>query len=210
MQARVVVFATGAEEVPLLDDDFVIAADGGASAAPRIDLMVGDLDSLPAATTARKVERHPQEKDASDLELALDAAVLLEPDRVLVVGGAAGRLDHLLGVLLLLGSDRYAASELDARLGPASVHVIRRRRVLRGSPGETVSLFALHGPAAGVRARGLRYPLDGETLEPGSSRGLSNEFVADEASIELAAGVLLAVRPGNDPAGTASSSPASH
>jgi thiamine pyrophosphokinase len=209
MQARVVVFAAGAEAVPLSDDDVVIAADGGALAAPRIDLLIGDFDSLPAGTTAGLLERHPEEKDASDLELALDAAIRFEPRRVLVVGGAAGRLDHLLGVLLLLGSDRYAGTEIDARLGAASVHVVRGRRVLRGSPGETISLFAVQGPADGVRTRGLVYPLDGETLQPGSSRGLSNEFAAVEASVELAAGVLLAVRPDSDPEETASSSPGS-
>jgi thiamine pyrophosphokinase len=197
MQGRVVVFAAGAETVPLSDDDLVIAADGGALAAPRVDLLIGDLDSLPDGTTARLVERHPEEKDASDLELALDAAARYEPERVLVLAGGGGRLDHLLGVLLLLGSDRYAGIEIDARIGTASVHVVRRLRVLRGSPGATVSLFALHGPATGVRTHGLVYPLGGETLEPGSSRGLSNAFVDEEASIEVADGVLLAVRPGS-------------
>jgi thiamine pyrophosphokinase len=197
MQGRVVVFAAGAETVPLSDDDLVIAADGGALAAPRVDLLIGDLDSLPDGTTARLVERHPEEKDASDLELALDAAARYEPERVLVLAGGGGRLDHLLGVLLLLGSDRYAGIEIDARIGTASVHVVRRLRVLHGSPGATVSLFALHGPATGVRTHGLVYPLGGETLEPGSSRGLSNAFVDEEASIEVADGVLLAVRPGS-------------
>jgi thiamine pyrophosphokinase len=197
MQGRVVIFATGAEAVPLSDDDLVIAADGGALAAPRVDLLIGDLDSLPDGPTAPLVERHPEEKDASDLELALDAAARYEPERVLVLAGGGGRLDHLLGVLLLLGSDRYAGIEIDARIGAASVHVVRRLRVLRGSPGGTVSLFALHGPATGVRTHGLVYPLGGETLEPGSSRGLSNAFVDEEASIEVADGVLLAVRPGS-------------
>jgi thiamine pyrophosphokinase len=203
MQGRVVVFAAGAEAVPLSRADFVIAADGGALVAPRIDLLIGDLDSLPAGKTAPLVERHPEEKDASDLELALDAAVRCEPERVLVVAGAAGRLDHLLGVLLLLGSSRYSGIEIDARLGAACVHVVRGRRVLRGSVGETISVFALHGPAVGVRTLGLVYPLDGETLEPGSSRGLSNAFMEAEATLELAAGVLLAVRPGNEPEGSA-------
>jgi thiamine pyrophosphokinase len=202
MQGRVVVFAAGAEAVPIAGEDVVIAADGGASAAPRIDLLIGDLDSLPAGTKAPLVERHPPEKDASDLELALDAALRYRPERVLVLGGAGGRLDHLLGVLLLLGSDRYSAVELDARLGGASVHVVRRRRELRGSLGETISLFALHGRADGVRTRGLAYPLDGETLEAGSSRGLSNAFAEEEATIEVAAGVVVAVRPGSEREGS--------
>ena len=49
------------------------------------------------------IERHPAAKDATDLELALDAAIALEPSRILVIGSAGGRLDHLLGSILLLG-----------------------------------------------------------------------------------------------------------
>jgi thiamine pyrophosphokinase len=203
MQDRVVVFASGAAPHPVADDDFVIAADAGAEAAARVDLLVGDLDSISPPTLARleaanvPIERHAEAKDASDLELALDAALARGADRVLVAGGASGRLDQLVGLLLLLGAERYARVELDARLGHATVHVVRRRRLLKGSGGETISLFAVHGPAIGVRTRGLVYPLADETLEPGSSRGLSNAFADADASIEVAAGVLLAVRPGS-------------
>jgi len=47
-----------------------------------------------------------------------------------------------------------------------------------------------------VRTEGLAYPLEGETLQPGSSRGVSNVFVSATARISLERGVLLAVRPG--------------
>jgi len=47
-----------------------------------------------------------------------------------------------------------------------------------------------------VRTEGLAYPLDAETLEPGSTRGVSNVFSADTARIRVEHGVLLAVRPG--------------
>jgi thiamine pyrophosphokinase len=46
-----------------------------------------------------------------------------------------------------------------------------------------------------VTTSGLRFPLDGETLLPGSSRGVSNRFTAPRATVELTDGVLLAVRP---------------
>ena len=39
-------------------------------------------------------------------------------------------------------------------------------------------------------------PLAGETLEPGSSRGISNVFAQAEARVSLEHGVLLAIRPG--------------
>jgi len=185
----------------------VIAADGGAELARRlglaVDLVVGALDSISAATLAgtAQVERHAAEKDATDLELALQAALRLEPERILVVGSAGGRLDHLFGSLLLLAAEDYAGVGIDAQIGPAAVHVVRGERILRGEPGEPISLFAVHGPASGVVTHGLVYPLRAETLEPGSSRGVSNVFAAPEARIGLERGVVLAVRPSGSATG---------
>jgi thiamine pyrophosphokinase len=200
----VVVLAAGVDPpvgVSLPADATVIAADGGADLARplglEVDRVVGDMDSISAQTLARieHVERHPAEKDATDLELALAAALRLEPERILVIGSAGGRLDHLFGGLLLLAADDYAGVQVDAQLGAAAVHVLRGERRLRGDRGELVSLFAVHGPARGIVTDGFVYPLRGETLEPGSTRGLSNVFASQEATISVARGVLLAVRP---------------
>ena len=179
----------------------VIAADGGAELAwmlgLSVDLVVGDMDSISAETLAgiEHVERHAAEKDATDLELALVAALRFEPERVLVLGGGGGRLDHLLGGLLLLAAEAYAGVRVDAQFGAAAVHVIRGERTLHGEPGELISLLAVHGRARGVVTDGLVYPLRSETLEPGSSRGVSNVFAGPLARIALEGGVLLAVRP---------------
>lgn len=217
MPGRVIVVFTGGPGVapPLAvpADAFVIAADGGGERARElgvsVDLAIGDFDSLAPASLAAlqragtRVERHPAEKDASDLELALDRALSLGPARIVVVGGAGGRLDHLAGELLLLAADAYACTRVDAQLGAAAVHVVRGERTLTGTPGELVSLFAVHGPAVGVTTEGLRYPLRGEPLVPGSSRGLSNVFVAAEARLSVERGALLAIRPsGNALAGS--------
>jgi thiamine pyrophosphokinase len=208
--AETVVVVAGAEAVVdarrLPRSAVVVAADGGLAAARsagmRVDVVVGDFDSVSgsavtaAAASGARVVRHPAEKDATDLELALDEAVSLEASRVLVIGPGAGRLDHLLSMLLLLGSEKYAGREVDAVLGPARVHVVRGRRELDGAVGEAVSLLALHGPAEGVVTEGLVYPLRGETLAPGSSRGVSNEL-AGAAAVTVGRGVLLAVFPGH-------------
>jgi thiamine pyrophosphokinase len=183
----------------------VVAADGGLDRAQAlglaVDVVVGDLDSVTpgglAAAEAQgaKIVRHPQAKDATDLELALDEAVSLDARRVLLVASAEGRLDHLLASLLLLGSTRYAPLELDALVGEALLHVVRSERTMRGAPGELVSLLPLGGPAHGVVTEGLEYPLHGETLEPGSTRGISNVFLAETASVGLADGTLVVIRP---------------
>jgi thiamine pyrophosphokinase len=184
----------------------VIGADRGAEYALacrlRVEAAVGDFDSITAAgldaleRAGVRIERHPSAKDATDLELALDAAAALGPRRILIVGGAGGRLDHLLGELSLSASDVYAGIELDAVLGRAMVNVVRGERLLVGRAGELISLLALHGPAVGVVTDGLVYPLRGETLAPGSSRGISNVFAVEEARVSLESGVVLAVRPG--------------
>jgi thiamine pyrophosphokinase len=184
----------------------VVAADGGVDAALALGLevtvAVGDFDSITAEGLERaeragaRVERHPEAKDATDLELALDAALALAPARIVVVGEGGGRLDHLLAGLLLLGHERYASVEVDALLGGARAHLVRGERALDGTPGEVVSLLPLHGPAVGVTTAGLAFPLRGETLEPGSTRGVSNVFAAAAAHVSLEHGVLAAVRPG--------------
>ena len=207
MTDTVVVVAGGSAPGPraveaIPSDAPVIAADGGADHALalglEVELAVGDLDSVTSATLAslgERSERHPVEKDATDLELALRAALTLEPRRILVVGGIEGRLDHLVGELLILGADELADVEVDAVLGEARIHVVRRERSLVGTEGELISLFALHSPAEGIVTEGLRYPLHGETLVPGSSRGISNTFAGREARISVERGLLLAVRP---------------
>ena len=183
----------------------VVAADGGLEHARALGLevtvAVGDFDSASpeavreAEAAGVRVDRHPAEKDATDLELALETALTFAPSRILVLAGAGDRLDHLVSALLLLGSARWSAVEVDAEIGPARVHVIRGQRELAGRAGELISLLALHGPAEAVWTEGLVYELRGETLEPGSSRGVSNLFATDTARVSVERGVVLAVRP---------------
>jgi thiamine pyrophosphokinase len=195
-----------AAPLPDLDDPFVVAADGGAEEARRlgyrIDVLIGDMDSVRASDLAEVtwgeglVERHPWDKDETDLELAIGRAVAEGATRVVVAGGDDGRLDMILANALLLASPRWAEVEIDAVFGGARLTVVRTRRGLAGPPGATVSLFALGGPAHGVRTEGLRWALDGETLEPGSTRGLSNEFGdTGEATVSVEDGVVVAVQP---------------
>jgi thiamine pyrophosphokinase len=186
-------------------DAFVIAADSGLHHAQalgaRVDVVVGDLDSVDPDRLARavdagaRVEQHPADKDFTDLELAVRAAVSHGADDVLVVGGAGGRLDHFLANVLVLAADAFAGVRVQALVGEARITVVRDRAELRGAPGSLLTLLPVGGAANGVRTKGLRFPLAGETLSPGETRGVSNEFVEPAAVVELDDGVLLAVQP---------------
>jgi thiamine pyrophosphokinase len=190
----------------LPDDTWVIAADGGIAHAFALGLpvheAVGDFDSASTADVARaraggaRIETHPVAKDATDLELALTAALAHMPDRIVVLGGHGGRFDHWLANALLLGAPAFAGPRIEARMGGATITVVRGVVKLVGSPGELVSLLPVNGPALGVTTAGLLYPLVGEDLPTGTSRGVSNVFVDSSAGVSVETGVVLAVQPG--------------
>ena len=183
----------------------VVAADSGLEQAARLGLtvavVVGDFDSVDLAALADAeragvaVERHPAAKDHTDLELAVLTAERLGAKRVVVVGGWGGRIDHALANLLVLAAPRYAALHLEAVGTGGRVVAVHDRAELTGAPGDLVTLLAVGGSAHGVTTRGLQYPLRGETLEPGATRGVSNVLLEQRATVELTSGALLAILP---------------
>ncbi len=193
---------------PLPDHEHVIAADSGlAQAAPlelAVDVVVGDLDSVGSAAVVAAeaagatVERHPTDKDATDLELALDVALQRDAARAIVIGGGGGgRVDHLLANALLLGAGRFAGLDLEWRTGRYRTVVVRRRTEIAGTAGDLVSLLPVGGPACGITTTGLRWSLHDKDLPPGSTRGVSNELAAPVATISLRSGTLLAMHRGS-------------
>jgi thiamine pyrophosphokinase len=167
-----------------------------------VDLVVGDLDSvhdedLAAAEAAGvPIHRYPTAKDRTDLAIALDAALAYAPARVVAVGGAGGRLDHLLGNAQVLASDAYRDLRVVWHVGRATITVVRDHAELVGTPDELISLLPVHGAAGGVSTDGLRFPLRDEVLPAGTTRGISNQFADRRAVVRVSEGIVLAVQPG--------------
>ncbi len=207
-----VIFAGGdlvtPHETPALPEHrFVIAADGGLHSAQAlgvgVDLVIGDFDSatpeaLDAARQAGAVlERHPVGKDATDLQLALDAALTrgLSP-AVVVGGGGFDRIDHFMANALLLAHPRFGPMRPRWWVKGACVTPVHDTIEIEGTPGDIVGLLPIGGTAAGITTTGLRWPLAGETLESGSTRGVSNEMTGSIATVSLDQGALLAIHIG--------------
>jgi thiamine pyrophosphokinase len=190
--------------VAALDEPRIVAADSGAATALafglRPDVVVGDFDSLDAETQqelarlAVPFERYPRAKDATDGQLALQYALEARPTTLLLLGYLNGpRLDMTLSAALLLAPTHTRAVLADER---------NECLLLRGpdhatwaaEPDELISLLPLAGDCLGVRTEGLRYPLDGERLVFGDTRGISNEPIAHEVSAALESGLLLLTR----------------
>lgn len=185
-------------------DAFVIAADSGYDHARDhgfvVDLLIGDLDSISplgldhATRTGVRIERHPENKDATDLELALSVALEREPSSIQLYGGEEGRLDHLMGVVLLLTAPRRHRVPVTWHTGSGTVRVLGDDSTVefRGSSGKTVSLVVI-ADSTGVTTSGLTWALDSEALNRGTTRGLSNTMTGDAASVSIERGTLLVV-----------------
>jgi len=186
--------------------DLVIAADGGLRHAAALglapDLLVGDLDSVDDASLAAHpglaVERHPADKDALDLELALDAAVARGAERITVVGGLSGRLDQTLATVLVAQARHAAGVTLEVLDGRRAVWPLRpgEERALPLQRGERFSLLALDRDAR-VSVAGARYPLDEATLTRALGLGVSNVALGP-VRVRSHAGAVVAVAPGPD------------
>ncbi len=201
-----IVIANGTQPLPPLPQGRVIAADGGLRRALASGLspevLVGDLDSVSPAdleafrSSGGRVDQHPADKNQTDLELAIDRA---EPgsDLVVVGGDGADRFDHLLGELAHISHRADTFASVTIHYPPSVVRVLTSGRsvTISGEPGSIVSLIAPAGTAYGVTATGVRWPLDGEDLRSGSTRGLSNQFVGTSADVSLDQGMLLVVQP---------------
>ena len=181
----------------------VVAADAGLdhahAAGLTVAIAVGDMDSVSpeALTTAEqsgtRIERHPPDKDQTDLELALELATRLA-DQIIVIGAGGGRLDHLIGNLTVLASPQWSGVQIEAWLNNTQAVVIHAHRTLEAEPGDTISLFALGAPARATTT-GLKWPLNDEFLDPLTSRGVSNQATSSSPLISVHEGVILAIVP---------------
>jgi thiamine pyrophosphokinase len=187
-----------------LESPVVVAADDGATTALALgftpDVVLGDFDSIEPSTFAElqrrgvPIETHPRDKNATDGQLAIERALQSQPTEVFLVGFLGGpRLDQALANVLLLLTVDVPTVLVDAH---NECRLLRARAVLTWTPDrdEVVSLIPLTPTVEGVRTEGLRWPLVGEQLHLGDTRGISNEPAAQRISIQTDAGVLLVTR----------------
>ncbi len=204
---RIIIFANG--ELPdkekaralLHDDDFIIAADGGTRHALALGLVpnviVGDLDSLPEnfKTSAfdGEIVLYPKDKNETDLELAIQHALTLNPEQIIILAALGGRLDQTLGNISLILHPSREAFILRLDDGIEEAFFCREQVQVNGMSGDTVSLIPWQGEVTGIITTGLKWPLQNETLYPHKTRGISNEMTGNTTTIQIKSGLLLIV-----------------
>jgi thiamine pyrophosphokinase len=152
----------------------VVAADGGAAASLAAGVMpeavIGDFDSLDAATRARiPADRlhHVPEQESTDFDKALRAVAA---PLVIGLGFLGARLDHQLAAFTTLAARPDRACLL---MGPEEIVVLLPPDLsVETAMGDRVSIYPLL-PVTG-RSEGLEWPINGLSLAPDGRIGTSN------------------------------------
>lgn len=196
-------YIVGAGEVTELsfdpeEEDLVIACDGGYEYCrkwdKRVNLVIGDFDSLGYVPEHPNVIRLKPEKDDTDTACAIRAGLEQGFQRFIVYGGTGGRISHTIANIQLLCS--LARKGCYGILIGKDVwyRVIYNEEVCfpREMSGY-LSVFCMGERALGVYERGLKYPLEDATLVKENPLGVSNEFTGKESMVSVKEGMLLLI-----------------
>lgn len=180
----------------------VLAIDAGAEALVAAgvtpDAIVGDMDSVSAATLAAMrakgvaVHVHPTRKRDTDAALAL--AMVPAGEDSLFLGPGGGRADHALANLHLLASRGGFARAVDEDAFTWIVSPARPLALAR-SVGTTLSILPFDARVEGVTYDGLEYALADATMTAGDPYGVSNVCKGPTQRIACRAGRLVVIEP---------------
>lgn len=206
---RIIILANG--ELPdinkarsiLRGDDYIICADGGTRHALSLNvkpnLIIGDMDSAEGEVLRKykddgvSIELYPQDKNETDLELAISHAIQLNAKEIIIAGALGGRLDQTLANIALLTGIPHPLPTTCLDDGVEEVLLCRDQAQVHGRSGDIVSLIPWQGEVTEVQTTNLKWALRKETLYPDKTRGISNEMTDDLASISIGSGLLLVV-----------------
>ncbi|MDR0407073.1 MAG: thiamine diphosphokinase [Holosporales bacterium] len=200
---KALIIANGTCETNLPDPalfDRVIAVDGGgkyaAQADIKPDIVIGDGDSLPQALQQKwriqgiPFHTFPEEKDQTDLEIALLWAQEHGMTEGVVYGALGGRIDQSMANMLLLADERFAACQLTFIHQRTSIHCVRSVAVLHEAVGDKLSLLQAGEESPLVTIRGCQYSLEKMPLKH-TTHGISNIVTASPARVIIHKGKLF-------------------
>lgn len=184
--------------------DYIVGVDRGAywllrhGVAPHV--AIGDFDSTSPKERrhirkkVRDVRAFPLEKDATDLELAINHAISLKPKEVIIYGAVGSRFDHACVAVNLL--EKFLKQNIDAKIRDRYNEAFllqSRRTILKSSNYAYLSILAYSSKTV-VTLRGLLYPVTKRTFYRNTSLGVSNEIIGKEAGIIVHSGIVLVIQ----------------
>ena len=181
--------------------DYIICADGGYAICKKInlqpDLVIGDFDSgfLEIDESGVKKIVLPREKDLTDTLAAAEHGLEMGFKDFLFLCCTGNRFDHCFA--------NVCALEYLADNGARGVVADEKNMILLHGGGSVtlredknykyISVAAIDEKITGVTYAGLIYPLNDAVLYRNRPIGISNEFIAPVATVEIISGRALII-----------------
>ncbi len=183
----------------------IIAVDHGLHAADRLnitpDCIIGDFDSVTDSLLDKfrarsiPIQTFPMEKDKTDTEIAIELAITHNPTSIDIVGATGSRMDHVLANIHLLRLPLQMNIRTTLLDSNNKIYLKDKNFMIKKQEqyGDYVSLLPFGDKVLGLTLVGFKYPLNHITYSAGSSLGVSNVILEQEARIELSEGILIVI-----------------
>lgn len=183
--------------------DYLICVDSGANCLYKYniipDLLLGDFDSINKEAfeyfknSNCKIDVYPKEKDFTDSELALETAIKMGANSIIMLGFTGSRIDHLLGNLGLLIKCLNNNIEAYIKDDNNVITLINKPCKFSGNKGDIISFQAYSDVVKHLTIKGAKYPLNNYDLGLGESLTISNEFNGNDVEVLFDKGRLLVI-----------------
>ncbi len=205
---NIVILVNGTVDSPQLhknilsQSDVIICADGGANHAKRLDVIpdyvIGDMDSVEPKLLQQLQENQTtqviidEDQNKTDFELAIELAISLNPESIIILGAIGDNMDHTLANILSLKNipAHIQASIVDAN---NAINLVTDEIEINGKQDEIVSVIALT-EITGLTYNGLKWPMTNADV-PFGWLGIRNRMLGDKASISLTSGIIAVIKP---------------
>ena len=179
-------------------EDLVIACDKGFQACEergiRVDLVIGDFDSLGFTPKHDHVIVLPVVKDDTDTRAAALEGWNRGYRSFVFYGGTGGRISHTIANIQMM-SDLVSQGAECRMIGEETRYTVIHNGEFEILPDRRgiISVFCLGGVAEGVSIHGLKYELERAILNSRYPLGVSNEYLGRPGKISVEHGTLLII-----------------
>ncbi|MCQ8211492.1 thiamine diphosphokinase [Cetobacterium somerae] len=182
-----------------IDNAHLFCADGGARKALELNYIPkevwGDFDSLDKNSIKLLtfnnvvIKSFNKNKDFTDGELLISYVSSLNYDKIYIIGGFGGRVDHFLTNINLI----FKYNNLIFLNDIEKLFLVTSNFTIKNSKGKRISFIPFSDTIENLSLDGFLYPLKNHVLKRGDSTCLSNILTSNNASISFNDGKLLGV-----------------
>lgn len=180
-------------------ESYICAADSGFDWAVKnnilCDIVVGDMDSIVNENELYNKEHQVRlfdvDKDDTDTHIGLEVLKSKTLDKIILIGGGGGRLDHLLGVFSFFESSLYPDLWITKR---EKVLFIDKKTSLKNYRHSKLSVFPVGEVRCSILSYGLKWELD-QVDWKFKSIGISNEIIGNNSWIDPGDNRVIVILP---------------